>query len=64
MFLISAQIYTDYFRFAIECELANGLTTWVIWYNGERRYSSLDKRTPDEAYSESLVPPRPVDLSR
>jgi putative transposase len=49
-----------YERIYLKCyesatELAKDLTTWFTWYNGERRHSSLDKRTPDEAYSEGLV---------
>ena len=49
-----------YERIYLKCyesgtELAKDLTTWFTWYNGSRQHSSLDKRTPDEAYSEGLT---------
>lgn len=31
-------------------ELSKDLTTWFSWYNEKRPHSSLDKRTPNEAY--------------
>jgi len=30
------------------------LTVWFNWYNENRRHSSLDKRTPNEAYDQGL----------
>ena len=33
-------------------ELFKDLTIWFAHYNGERKHSSLDKRTPNEAYSQ------------
>jgi len=35
-------------------ELSKDLTTWFNWYNGHRKHSSLDKLTPDEAYSKGM----------
>jgi len=35
-------------------ELFKDLTTWFTHYNEERKHSSLDKRTPNEAYSKGL----------
>ena len=35
-------------------ELSKDLTVWFNWYNGNRRHSSLDKLTPNEAYSRGL----------
>jgi putative transposase len=35
-------------------ELFKDLTNWFTHYNGERKHSSLDKRTPDEAYFQGL----------
>ena len=37
-------------------ELAKDLKDWFIWYNEKRGHSSLDKRTPDEAYYQGLEP--------
>ena len=34
--------------------LRRGLVTWIDFYNSERSHSSLDDRTPDEAYFEGL----------
>ena len=31
-------------------DLRQGLSRWIRYYNQERRHSSLDDRTPDEAY--------------
>ena len=31
-------------------ELAKDLKDWFKWYNENRRHTSLDKKTPDEAY--------------
>ena len=50
----------EYERIYLKCyvsgtDLARDLTTWFTWYNGTRRHSSLDKRTPDEAYFEGLT---------
>jgi putative transposase len=36
-------------------ELSKELTTWFNWYNGYRKHSSLDKLTPDEAYTRGMV---------
>ena len=35
-------------------ELFKDLTIWFTWYNENRRHTSLDKQTPDEAYSQGL----------
>ena len=35
-------------------ELFKDLTIWVTHYNAERKHSSLDKRTPNEAYIQGL----------
>jgi len=35
-------------------ELANDMTNWFTWYNDNRKHSSLDKLTPNEAYSRGL----------
>ena len=35
-------------------ELSKDLTSWFNWYNENRKHSSLDKQTPNEAYSKSL----------
>jgi len=35
-------------------ELFKDLTTWFTHYNEKRKHSSLDKRTPDEAYFQGL----------
>ena len=35
-------------------ELSKELTTWFNWYNGNRKHSSLDKLTPDEAYTRGM----------
>lgn len=35
-------------------ELFKDLVTWFTHYNEERRHTSLDKRTPHEAYSQGL----------
>ena len=35
-------------------ELFKDLTTWFAGYNEKRKHSSLDKRTPDEAYFQGL----------
>ena len=37
-------------------ELSKDLTEWFAWYNGKRKHSKLDKRTPDEAYYRGLDP--------
>ena len=35
-------------------ELSKDLTSWFGWYNKKRKHSSLDKQTPNEAYSKRL----------
>lgn len=35
-------------------ELSTDLTSWFNWYNANRKHSSLDKQTPNEAYSKRL----------
>jgi len=35
-------------------ELAKDMTTWFPWYNERRPHTSLDKRTPNDAYFEGL----------
>ena len=35
-------------------ELSKDLTYWFNWYNQNRKHSSLDKQTPNEAYSRRL----------
>jgi len=35
-------------------ELSKDLTVWFNWYNNNRRHSSLDKLTPNDAYSRGL----------
>jgi putative transposase len=35
-------------------ELFKDLTIWFTHYNQERKHSSLDKRTPNEAYIQGL----------
>lgn len=37
-------------------ELAKDLNNWFTWYNEKRGHTSLDKRTPDEAYYQGLDP--------
>lgn len=37
-------------------ELAKDLNNWFTWYNEKRGHTSLDKRTPDEAYYQGLEP--------
>jgi putative transposase len=36
-------------------ELQGGLTRWVRYYNARRPHSSLDGRTPDDAYAAGMV---------
>jgi putative transposase len=36
-------------------ELRGGLTQWVGYYNARRPHSSLDGRTPDEAYAAGMA---------
>lgn len=35
-------------------ELFKDLKTWFAWYNEKRQHTSLDRRTPDEAYSQGI----------
>lgn len=35
-------------------ELSKDLTDWFTWYNKNRKHSSLDKQTPNEAYYRGL----------
>ncbi len=35
-------------------ELTKDLTWWFNWYNNNRKHSSLDKLTPNEAYSRGI----------
>jgi len=35
-------------------ELHQDLADWFTWYNEQRQHTSLDKRTPDEAYYQGL----------
>jgi putative transposase len=35
-------------------ELSKDLTDWFTWYNEKRQHSSLDKRTPNEAYFQGI----------
>jgi putative transposase len=35
-------------------ELSKDMTYWFNWYNVTRKHTSLDKRTPDEAYFQGL----------
>jgi putative transposase len=37
-------------------ELSKDLTVWFNWYNEGRKHSSLDKQTPNEAYSKGFAP--------
>jgi putative transposase len=41
-------------------ELSKDLTYWFNWYNGNRRHSSLDKLTPNEAYIQGLEKLKPA----
>ena len=41
-------------------ELSKELTTWFNWYNGNRKHSSLDKLTPDEAYNRGMEKLKPA----
>jgi putative transposase len=41
-------------EYADACSLRKGLATWIDFYNSERPHSSLDDRTPDEAYFRAL----------
>jgi putative transposase len=48
-----------YERIYLKCyetgaELSQDLTIWFNYYNEKRRHSSLDKKTPDEAYLQGL----------
>ena len=36
-------------------ELFKDLTDWFSWYNDNRKHSSLDKLTPNEAYSRGIA---------
>lgn len=36
-------------------ELASDMMNWFNWYNDNRKHSSLDKLTPNEAYSRGLA---------
>lgn len=36
--------------------LRAGLSDWIQWYQGQRGHSSLDARTPDEAYYDLPLP--------
>lgn len=35
-------------------ELFKDLKTWFAWYNEKRQHTSLDRQTPDEAYSQGI----------
>lgn len=41
-------------------ELSKDLTWWFNWYNDNRRHSSLDKLTPNEAYYQGLEKLKPA----
>ena len=41
-------------------ELSKDLTDWFTWYNEKRQHSSLDKRTPNDAYSQGLETLKPA----
>ena len=43
------------YAYADLLEARRGLGSYVGYYNGERRHSSLDRRTPNEVYNESAV---------
>ena len=40
--------------------LAKDMTTWFPWYNARRPHTSLDKRTPNDAYFEGLEKLKPA----
>ena len=42
--------------FAGGSELRQGLKQWIDYYNNKRPHSSLDSRTPDEAYWQLPLP--------
>lgn len=42
--------------FASGSELRQGLKQWINYYNSKRPHSSLDSRTPDEAYWQLPLP--------
>ncbi len=41
-------------------ELSKDLTCWFNWYNENRRHSSLDRQTPNEAYFKGLEKLKPA----
>ena len=41
-------------EFADGRDLARGIKNWIHFYNTERPHSSLEHRTPDEAYFSGL----------
>ncbi len=44
-------------------ELSKDLTYWFNWYNDNRRHSSLDKLTPNEAYIQGIEKLRTYNLN-
>lgn len=41
-------------------ELTRDLTVWFAWYNDMRKHTSLEKRTPNEAYDQGLQQLKPA----
>jgi transposase InsO family protein len=41
-------------------EFSRELTTWFNWYNGNRKHSSLDKLTPDDAFNRAMAKLKPA----
>jgi putative transposase len=41
-------------------ELSRDLTIWFNWYNDNRKHSSLDRQTPNEAYERGKLPLDPA----
>ncbi|MDD2853515.1 MAG: integrase core domain-containing protein [Desulfuromonadaceae bacterium] len=35
-------------------ELSKDMTYWFNWYNNDRKHTSLDKLTPNEAYFKGI----------